>query len=113
MDMILNIAQIVVGFIVVWVGVKMLKEIFMGKKIIETDPDDGEEARIAAYPKIKIETVEYKGEKIYLLNEFKGKFLGQTMSLTDMKALIAQRYPNQNIIVVSDDETSGTILSTN
>lgn len=110
-DTVLWIVKFIIGVFIGHYAMKLLmRTVFSGRKIIEDDPDEEAEL-IASYPKIKVETVEHKGTTIYLLNEYSGKFLGQSDSSDGMKELISKKFGGKTVIFVSEDNTTGRIVT--
>lgn len=108
-DMILWVMQFIIGAILGWLIYDLVKVIFFGRSV--PDEPDIEVEAILQMPKLRLESVDYKDQTVYLLNQLPGKFLGQGMSVDEIRATINKKFAGQKVIIVSDDGTEGTIVT--
>jgi hypothetical protein len=110
LDIFITVVMFVIGWMIGTIIFIIIRSQFIGRKIIEDDPNDAAEA-IANLPRLKLEEVDYKDQKVYLVSQLPGKFLGQGMSIDEVRDVINKRFAGQQVIIVSQDETEGTIVT--
>lgn len=109
LDILITILEFAAGWYVGGLIYSLIKRLIVGKdKEIEAEV---EAEAIIQMPKLRLESVPHKDQTVYLLNQLPGKFLGQGMSIDEIQQIINKKFAGQNVIIVSEDGESGTIVT--
>lgn len=109
LDIIIVILEFVAGWYIGGLIYSLIKRFIVGKdKEIESEV---EAEAILQMPRLKLESVPYKDQTVYLLNQMPGKFLGQGMSIDEVRTIINKKFAGQQVIILSEDGESGAIVT--